>query len=60
MGGGQTADFRRAERRERGGMTYKSRLAGIDEGFGCEPFPHECARRSIVDGVDQPVNVIVD
>jgi len=41
-------------------MTYKSRLAGIDEWFGREPFPHKRARGSVVDRVDQPTNVIVD
>ena len=60
MGGGQTEVFRHAEQREEGSMTYKSRLAGIDERFGCKPFPHERARGSIVDGVDQPADVIVD
>src|SRR6267142_242544 len=40
------------------GMTYKSRLAAIDERFGREPFPHERARGTIVDRVDQPADVI--
>jgi hypothetical protein len=42
------------------GMTYKSRLAAVDERFGREPFPHERARGSIVDRVDQATNVVVD
>ena len=42
------------------GMTYKSRLAAVDERLGREPFPHERARGSIVDRVDQAANVIVD
>jgi len=43
-----------------GCVTYKFRLAGVDERFGGEPFPHESARGSAVDRVDQPANVVVD
>ena len=42
------------------GMTYKSHFAAVDERFGGEPFPHESARGSVVDRIDQPANVVVD
>ena len=50
----------RAGSNGRGCMTYKSRLAGVDEWFGGEPFPHESARGPVVDRVDQPANVVVN
>ena len=43
-----------------GGMTHKSHFAVLDERLGGEPFPHESARGSVVDRIDQPMNVVVD
>ena len=41
-------------------VTYKSYFACVDKRFGGEPFPHKCARGSVVDRIDQPVNIVVD
>jgi hypothetical protein len=41
-------------------MTYKSNLAGINERFGGEPFPHERAGGAIIDRIDQPANIVID
>ena len=40
-------------------MTYEADGAGVCEGLRREPFPHERARRAVVDGGDQPVDVVV-
>ena len=40
-------------------MAYESALAGVDEGLGGEPLPHERARGTVVDGVDQAADVVV-
>ena len=45
--------------RDKGGGTYEAGLAGVDEGFGGEPLPHERARGTVVDGVDQAADVVV-
>jgi hypothetical protein len=41
-------------------MTYKSYLTCVDERFCREPFPHERARRPVIDRIDQPANIVVD
>ena len=40
--------------------TYEATLSGVRKRFGGEPFPHERARRSVVHGIDQATNVIID
>jgi hypothetical protein len=41
-------------------VTYKPYLAGVNEWLGGEPFPHERARGSVVDRINQPANIVVD
>ena len=41
-------------------MAYEAGLAGVDEGLGREPLPHERARGAVVDGVDEAADVVVD
>ena len=39
--------------------SHEAGLAGVDEGLGGEPLPHERARGTVVDGVDQAADVVV-
>ena len=43
-----------------GTAAYEAGLAGVDEGLGREPLPHERARGAVVDGVDEAADVVVD
>jgi hypothetical protein len=42
------------------GETYESHYARVEPGLRREPLPHECACGTVVDRIDEALNVVID